>query len=163
MCAIIDANVISEVFRSESLGEKGARPQAGKQFFDWLYLKPERLVIGGSKLRKELNSESFLIWMQEADRSGNGKPREYDDKEVDKKAKELRDQKACKSDDEHIIALAQISKARLLYSKDKTLHKDFKNSTLLDDPMGKIFPRGNKPQDRGKRDDILSDESLCRK
>ena len=166
MCVIIDANVIGKIFRSESLGEEGNRCEAGKQFFDWLDSNPERLVVGGTKLKKELNSERFKTWLLDVDR--RGKFRKYDDKEIDKKAEELRKakelgkQNAYVSNDAHIIALAQISNARLLYSKDKTLHKDFKNTKLLHDPGGKIFPRGNNRRDRIKRDNILSDESLCR-
>ena len=161
MCVIIDANAVSEIFGSELFGGKDTRPEAGKQLVDWIYSDPERLVVGGKQLEDELDSASFSLWRREMKR--RGQLREYNDKEVDQRAEELRGQKACQSDDAHIIALAQISNARLLYSKDKTLHKDFKNSNLLNDPVGKIFPRGNRSQDRRRRDKILADKNLCKK
>lgn len=58
---------------------------------------------------------------------------------VEKRAIELREIDLCVSDDEHIIALAQISGARLLYSNDGDLHKDFRNKNLIDNPRGKVY------------------------
>ena len=161
MCAIVDANAISEIFHLGSSGGKDARSEAGKQFFEWLKTKPERLIIGGSKLKEELKIERLLIWMKGVDQEG--KFLKYDDDEVDQKARELLDQNACKSDDEHIIALAQISKARLLYSHDEPLHEDFRDAKLINRPRGKIFPTGDNPQDRKRRSAILDDKNLCKK
>ena len=161
MCVIIDANAISEVFGSGQSGGKATQSESGKQLFDWLDLKSGRLVVGGSKLQKELSNKNFRIWVQEADRVG--KLRKHDDRKVDQKAKELLDKKACKSDDEHIVALAQISKARLLYSHDEPLHVDFKDAKLINRPRGKIFPTGDNPQDRKSRSAILADKNLCKK
>lgn len=42
------------------------------------------------------------------------------------------------SDDEHVLALARVSGARLLYTEDKELIEDFKNSRILS-PRGKVF------------------------
>lgn len=47
----------------------------------------------------------------------------------------------CKSNDEHIIALAKISKARTLCTNDRLLQDDFKNIRLLR-PKGRIFKDG---------------------
>lgn len=47
------------------------------------------------------------------------------------------------SNDPHIIALARISGARTLCSKDRNLHKDFKNTTLINNPKGRIFQNRN--------------------
>lgn len=44
----------------------------------------------------------------------------------------------CKSDDAHILALARISRARILYSYDRALHRDFKNRALIH-PKGQIY------------------------
>ena len=38
---------------------------------------------------------------------------------------ELQDAGACQSNDLHVLALAQVSGARLLYSNDLSLHQDF--------------------------------------
>ena len=45
----------------------------------------------------------------------------------------------CKSNDHHIIALARISRARLLYTIDSALQQDFKNRHLLSRPRGRIY------------------------
>ena len=45
------------------------------------------------------------------------------------------------SNDFHIIALAQLAGARMLYSRDRELHQDFRNSKLVDRPRGKVYPR----------------------
>jgi len=45
----------------------------------------------------------------------------------------------CRSDDIHILALARAGGARLLYTEDKDLKKDFKNKAIIDDPRGKIY------------------------
>ena len=48
MCAIVDANVVSEVFGSNL-------PPAGEKFFDWLNKGSGRLIVGG-KLLEELEN-----------------------------------------------------------------------------------------------------------
>lgn len=155
MCVIIDADVVSEIFRVLPLTKEDKRPEAGKEFFDWLDLNSDRLVIGGSKLKKELNIESLQIWLQEVDRRGKRSKRKYDDREIDQRAKELRAQNACKSNDEHIIALAQISNARLLYSKDKCLHEDFGTKELIDRPRGKVYSTLKNPKFDSAKDNLL--------
>jgi hypothetical protein len=45
----------------------------------------------------------------------------------------------CRSDDEHIIALARVSGVRLLCSLDQNLHADFTNRHLLSTPRGKVY------------------------
>lgn len=53
MCAILDANVASEVF-----GKKD-RPEAGKAFFRWIDKGKRRLVVGG-KLLAELSNPARI-------------------------------------------------------------------------------------------------------
>lgn len=46
----------------------------------------------------------------------------------------------CQSDDQHIIALAKAEpRARVLVSDDRTLHQDFKNRSLVNNPHGKVY------------------------
>ena len=56
----------------------------------------------------------------------------------------------CASNDSHIIALAQVANARMLYSRDQDLHQDFTNLALLDRPRGKVYPR-NRSLSESKR------------
>ncbi len=131
MCAIVDANVASEVF--------GTNPsEAGMKFFLWIDSNPNgRLVVGG-KLLEELNRVlSFQRWAQEAVLSG--KMRFVEKDQVDRRENDLRNASVCSSNDHHIIALAQISGARLLYSNDKKLQQDFNNKELIDKPRGKVY------------------------
>lgn len=128
MCIIIDANAFHEGLNK--------RTEAGKKVFDWLADGKVAMAIGG-KLLKEIagNSPNAARWIR--DGIGSNTVISVDDSEVNDAAKRL--EGVCKSDDPHVIALAQVSGARLLYSKDKTLHEDFKNRALLNNPRGKVY------------------------
>ena len=73
------------------------------------------------------------------------------DEEVEDRANELRRRKACTSDDTHVLALALVSGARLLYPNDAALIKDFKNRRIVANPGGKVYqfvvkvPRAPRP------------------
>ena len=130
MCAILDANSVHEVFGVKHV-------PAGREFLKWVNKGSMRLV-GGGKLLRELNADSkFQKWCREAVRAG--KMRIVDDQRVDTMTGKLVSNSSCLSDDEHIVALAQISGARLLYSNDADLQTDFKNRELIDDPRGKVY------------------------
>ena len=154
MCAIVDANVLHEVFGSNL-------PQAGEQFFDWIERGTKRLVVGG-KLREELerSSEDFRKWARVAVRTG--KIRIVNNNEVDERARGIEETGGYKSDDPHILALAQVSGARLLYSNDGILQEDFGNKDLIDHPRGKVYStRRSKNFQRAHRD-LLNNRDLCR-
>ncbi len=129
MCAIIDANVAGEVFGAK-------KPPAGKEFYDWLTTGKGQLVVGG-KLLLELNKTPARDWIRQAILSG--RTRREDSSLVGARAAELTDNHACTSNDTHVIALAQISGARLLYSNDANLQRDFKTKRLLDNPRGRVY------------------------
>ena len=107
MCAIVDANVAHEVF--------GPRQSpAGEKFYDWINAATGRLVVGG-KLLEELKegSPTFREWASALGEAG--KMRTMNEDQVNAKAERIKDK--CVSDDSHIIALAQISGARLLFTR----------------------------------------------
>lgn len=131
MCVIVDADVAQDVFGHN-------RTSAGEELFKWLNAGRGHLLIGGRRLRGELNSHEFKEWAKQASRRGILVS--VEDESVDNKADKLRREQTCESNDQHIIALAQIGRAHLLYSKDQSLHKDFKNSNLI--KRGKIYPGG---------------------
>ena len=116
MCAIIDANVRDQIF-----GDK--QPQAGEFLFNWLNndKRTVKLVVGGKLLRELSDSKAFNTWLQTALLFGRAQ-RIPDDK-VEIATKELQDQQICRSDDEHVLALAKLSGARLLFTNDKPLQK----------------------------------------
>ena len=153
MCGIVDANIVHEVFSSN-------RPEAGGKFFEWINTGMGQLVIGG-KLREELfRNNDFMNWAIQAQLSG--RLRSVSDDEVAKRTKELEDSKACISDDQHIIALAQVSSARLLYSNDRNLHKDFKKKALVDGPRGKVYTTYFSKEFRPPRRKALASKDLCK-
>lgn len=155
MCAILDANVKHELASRQG--------QAGASFYDWLLAGHGRIVIGGTKLKAELyagseSGDNRLI--SELRRAG--RISEYDDNPVDSRADDLRGEGVCGSDDHHIIALAQISGARLLYTNDRRLQKDFKNRTLVNRPRGKIYTTVQTKNTTNVHRRLLNDRNLCR-
>ena len=84
---------------------------------------------------------------------------EYGDTEIEAEIRWIKKQKLPKkmkpkSNDLHVIALARISGARLLYSDDKKLRKDFKNKHLVNSPRGKVYSKEDHQH--------LLDQNLCR-
>jgi len=59
---------------------------------------------------------------------------------VDDEARTLSKEACCRSNDEHVLALARLGGARLLYSRDEALREDFKDVRLLANPRGKLYP-----------------------
>ena len=130
MCAIVDANAAHQVFGRN-------RPSAGIEFFNWISYGTGSLVIGG-KLREELDQiSSFSDWLNEAIQSGRVILAE--DNIVLAEAMNLKNSGLCQSDDEHVIALARLSGARLLFSNDYKLQRDFKDKKLIDEPRGSVY------------------------
>ena len=130
MCAVLDNDVVHEVF-----GKR--RSPAGQEFFKWIDSGRGRLI-GGGKLLKELaRNESFRLWWQAAALSGLAT--RVGDALVEAEAVRLANREACRSNDEHVVALALVGGARLLYSNDDKLQHDFKNRHLIDRPPGKVY------------------------
>ena len=141
MCAILDNNVAHQVFGS-------SRPLAGEAFFNWLNSGRGQLAVGG-KLRYELStSNEFIKWLQQALLSGQAS--DYNDDKVEEKTEELKNSGSCRSNDAHVVALAQVSGARLLFTNDDDLRKDFADKNLIDNPRGKIYTTERKRRS-GKR------------
>ena len=154
MCAIVDANVVSEVFGFNL-------PPAGEKFFDWLNKGSGQLVVGGKLLEElEKSSADFRRWGQEAQLAG--KMRIVNKSEVDAKTEQIQGEGVIRSDDPHVIALAQVSGARLLYSNDGNLQQDFKNKKLIDDPRGKVYSTSGGRSFQRSHDRLLKNKNLCR-
>ena len=134
MCAILDTNAAHEVFGSNA----GQATEAGGRFFRWLSRGKGNLVVGG-KLKQELDQgvPQFRMWANQAILAGQLV--NIDDNCVNNKTREVEEHDELQSDDPHIIALAQVSGARLLFSNDKQLHEDFGNSDIINNPRGKIY------------------------
>lgn len=153
MCGIVDANVANEVFGNE-------RPSAGEHFFGWLMSPRGQLVVGGKLLQELDRSTGFRRWMKTA--IGYGRARTVSDDDIEARGADLRQKDICRSDDEHVLALALVSGARLLYTNDEALTEDFKNREIVGNPRGKIYTtvREGKVTVAHKR--LLADRTLCR-
>ena len=117
MCAIVDADVRDQVFGD-------ARSDAGAFFFKWLNERGGKLIVGGRLLQELSGLQKFQIWLQGALLAGRAE--RIDDISVNAKTEEVERSGICRSNDDHIIALAIIGGARLLFTNDKFLKDDFK-------------------------------------
>ena len=115
MCLIVD-NDVGQTFFSSKRGEP---------YFpalDWVRRKKNgRLVVGGRLWIKEYHGTQRANLVQEL--AKNGRATIYRASIVDAEEEAVRD--ACKSNDAHIIALARVSGARVLCTKDGDLEADF--------------------------------------
>lgn len=155
MCAI-DANVRDHVFGDN-------RPAAAEYLFD--HINSERndlkLVVGG-KLRQELStSRAFRTWLQTA--LLYGRAQSIADEEVETETQKLRSQGICSSDDEHVLALAQVSGARLLYTNDRALQRDFKNRQIVSGVQGRVYTILRSEHVTPTHRDLLRRTDLCGK
>lgn len=126
MCAIVDyANVGNVAVGSSATG-------AAKEFLRYVSRGGLKIVLGGSKLSNEISScsKEFQQWLFRAIRAGCVSRASDDD--IDELTKQLEDAGGCNSDDEHLIALATVTRARLIFTNDRALQRDCKN--LLDPP-----------------------------
>lgn len=154
MCAILDNDVAHQVFGGE-------RPPAGVAFHRWIDSGKGQLVVGG-QLRRELGgNHAFRLWLQQA--LLEGRARSVNDAEVEKRTAVLKQAGVCRSNDPHIVALAQLSHARLLYSNDDDLRHDFGNKQLIDRPRGKVYSTKQSNDFQASHRRLLNQRGLCRR
>ncbi len=128
MCLIIDANVASLVFSAE--------PHEDFQPI-WDALQNGRAVaVHGGRLTDEyMRLARIRRLLLELGR--RGALRKVEDDPVNSATADFAD-RVIQSDDPHILGLAQVSKVRLLCSRDQDLHADFTNPSLLR-PQGSVY------------------------
>ena len=153
MCAIVDANVAHEVF--------GLNPKpAGDKFFEWINKGTRRLVAGGKQLDElEAGSDGFRQWASQA--ISAGKMRIVDCDQVHRRTEQIQAQASYESNDPHLLALAQISGSRLLYSNDRDLQVDFGKKVLIDNPRGKIYTTLKTKNFTSTHRRLLQQRDLC--
>lgn len=151
MCAILDANVVGDVFG-------GSPTLVGADFLDWLDQPGARLALGGKLLDELANHASFEKWAAEA--IVNGRVR-YLRREQIETAEASLPKAQIRSNDPHVIALARVSGARILYSRDGDLCDDFRNPRLVPKPRGRILPSGESANARRHRRTLLNRADLC--
>ena len=152
MCIIVDANVRDIVFGK-------SRTPASELLLRSIDNRFRRLVVGG-KLRLELmQAATFRSWIAQARLAQQ--VRDIDDDAVDSKTNELSENRACKSDDEHVIALAQVSGARLLYTDEPDLQDDFRDRNLINNPRGRVFTTRVHQEVTRVHRNLLSGQNPC--
>lgn len=153
MCAIVDNNVRDQVF-----GENTASP-AGKFFLDWLSNGPGKLVVGGELLRELDEYGYFNRWLRTA--LARNIALAIDDDAVDVETDAIRRQGICRSDDEHVLALARISGARLLFTNDRALQDDFRDRRIVPGTRGRIYTTVEFTDVRRAHRTLLRRADLC--
>ena len=154
MCAIVDTNVSGQVF-----GPPNVQTPAGRFFLDWLEDGRGKLVIGG-ELRRELEGYSqFRAWMRTASRRGNA--RVIDDALVEADTQSLQAQQVGLSNDKHVLALARVSGARLLFTNDRDLQRDFANRNIISGTRGRVYTTVEHSDIRRTHRDLLRRSDLC--
>ena len=152
MCAIIDANVVAEAFGD-------VRTPAGQAFRDSVDQGKLRLVVGGELLDELDQYANFRRWRATANQYG--RVHTVARGNVDPLTAGLRASQSCVSNDEHVIALARVSGARLLCSNDVRLHRDFKNRDLVDAPRGKVYSTREDTSFTQDHRRLLNGPALC--
>ena len=151
MCAIVDANVGGDVF-----GERSTA--AGSYFRDWLSKGKGKLVVGGLLLDELSSSLRFRRWYEEnvlAGRVIQPSRSDIEDHEV-----RIRMRGNHRSDDEHVLALASASGARLLFTKDSALMDDFRDAEILSQP-GRIYTTHRSEAVTSTHKRLLSRADIC--
>ncbi|MBF2755744.1 MAG: hypothetical protein ISN29_10885 [Gammaproteobacteria bacterium AqS3] len=138
MCLIIDANMFDGYIK-----QKDANMQ---QLKFWVENKSRRVAYSNAgKMKQELARNPEMMEMLFAYRESE-KAELFSEEEI-KRQEETLQEYGLKSDDEHILALALASGARLLVSEDRALGVDFKAHPI----RGKVY----KNQNRQRREDLL--------
>ncbi len=129
MCLIVDANVATLVFNRP--------PDEDFHPIHEALIKKKAVAVYGGKLAREYGKLKGLTrLLAELDRQGI--LRKVSDVKVDQTTESVLEEALCVSDDWHIIALARVSKVRLLCSRDRDLHADFTNAKVLN-PHGSVY------------------------
>ena len=153
MCVIVDANVGHEVFGP-------SQSEAGEFLLSWLNRGGRPLVVGGRLLIELGRNAAFVRWLRTAQRAGRA--RRISDQDVNSETVTLRSQDVCRSNDEHVLALARVSGARLLFTNDNALQDDFRDRQIIGGrTQGRIYTTQRGGQVSRTHRDLLSRRDLC--
>lgn len=133
MCLILDANRFGDALSSPP--KPDYRP-----IIDWLteHGRDGVVVFGGTKFLQEIaRNDRARRWFVTLERSGRAKS--FDRTAIDAEERQVRRRGLCVSDDEHLIALARVSGARVFCTEDAALFKDVRNRALLSAPRGRVY------------------------
>lgn len=119
-------------------GGRGGRARSFKISVSQKIKPPkEQIEISTDNLTNELFRTSARPLIREFIRNGSAK--QFPNDQVTTEFQTVKNSGLCRSDDEHIISLARVSRSRVLFSRDQDLHTDFRNPALINGPRGSIF------------------------
>jgi len=146
LCLIIDANKTADFVNRR-------RDADHQPIYRWLE-RDGRLAIGGRLLKEQYRVEKAKRYLLQLLRAGRAL--RCDDGEVNAEERQVGDSGLCRSDDPHVIALARVSGARVLFTGDRDLMADFGNPQLVPGPRGKIYKRA-------EHEHLLRNSPPCRR
>jgi hypothetical protein len=122
MCLVIDANVVAEVFSADP-------SEAGRRVLSWLSDGKGITVYGGEQARELFTNHAARSWFAEAVRAGRA--RLVLEKDIESARERIQSSGAVESDDIHVLSLAAAAGARLLFTRDNLLARDFKDRRII--------------------------------
>ncbi len=128
---IVDANLAARVF------QETAEPDLAP-ILNWLAAGGE-LVFGGhlaTELSRMDKPKRFLLALLRA-----GRARRVSDASIAAEEAVVEATGHCRSNDQHVLALARVSGARTLCTYDRDLQRDFRDPRLISDQRGSIYQR----------------------
>ena len=138
LCIIVDANVGHTMFSRQPT-------EAGRTVRDWIKKGSGRLIFGGQNAAELFHTNAAKKWVHEAWRAG--KARQVRSEAIEHERSLLEHIAAVSCNDAHVLALARASGARVLFTEDNNLIRDFKDTTIIPKPRGWVF---RKPDHRKK-------------
>ena len=130
MCMIVDANRLS-IFLATPEHEDAAPVHR------WLRRGSGNLVYStGGKFDSEIYRRAKVRLGSYAQA---GRARFVPESNFREEIERLSETGVLRSDDAHVLALAKVSGARLLFTADSALQEDFKNGQIIKRPRGKIY------------------------
>ena len=152
MCVLVDTNVANDAFTLSP-------PAATRKFFEYIDEGKLMLIIGGKRLDLEFDGcgTKFRTWLSNAIQVG--RVRREDPLKVAKAEDEIKAGGSCKSEDEHLVALAKISGAELVFTNDRALQTDCQK--LLEKNV-KIYTTNDDRSSFDRRKRTMLEEAKCR-
>lgn len=140
MCAVLDANISGELFAKD-------RPPIADLFFRWMNRRG-LIVVGGEQLDELQRNGNASKWLLQGRLAGNVQEAPLD--LVKDKIEELQRRSDLLSNNHHVLAVALVAGARLLFSNDLNLQTDFTNRDIVD-PPGRVYTSAPVIQGSGRR------------
>ena len=150
MCIIVDTNRL-DVFLS------GQDNEDVKPIYDWLNNRSGKIVYStGAKFNEEVKKSKRRAL---SELLSSGKARFVSGEELESERQRLIEDSDHRSDDIHVLALALVSGARLLYTEDQALRSDFRKGKwkngkfIIGNPRGRLYS--------GRRNSNLLTADVC--